>query len=80
MQTKNLMSDPCLLTKNQDGYKKTHLIIYVDNGRIFTDKEEIKPIITALSKVFVTNPYICWIQDHQNKEKDTIWSYQPKLI
>jgi hypothetical protein len=42
-----------LFIKNQDGCKKTYLIIYVDDGGIFTDEEEIKPIFTELSKVFV---------------------------
>jgi hypothetical protein len=46
-------SDPCLFIKNQDGCKKTYLTIYVDDGGNSTDEEEIKPIITALPKVFV---------------------------
>jgi hypothetical protein len=46
-------ADPCIIIRNQDGHKKTYLIIYVDNGGIFTDEEEIKPIITALTKVLV---------------------------
>jgi hypothetical protein len=78
-------ADPYLFVKNQDGCKKKCLIIYVDNGGIFTDEEEIKLIITALSKVFVVkdlgpiNKFVgCKIIE--NKEKDTIWICQPKLI
>jgi hypothetical protein len=45
--------DPCPFIRSQDGCKKIYLIIYIENGGIFIDEEDIKPIITALSKVFV---------------------------
>jgi hypothetical protein len=38
--------DPGLFITSQDGCKITYLFIYIDDGGIFTDEEEIKPIIT----------------------------------
>jgi Reverse transcriptase (RNA-dependent DNA polymerase) len=78
-------ADPCLFIKNQDGCKKTYLIIYVDYGGIFTDEEEIIPIITALSKVIVVKdlgPIDTFVgcKIIENKEKDTISIHQPQLI
>jgi hypothetical protein len=39
--------------QNKDGCKMTYLIIYVGDGGIFTDEQEIQRIITTLSKLFV---------------------------
>jgi hypothetical protein len=36
---KPLRADLCLFNKKQDGCKKIYLIIYVDEGGIFTDEE-----------------------------------------
>jgi hypothetical protein len=60
-------------------------MIYFDDGGIFTAEEDIKPIITALSQVFVVKdlgPIDTFVgfKIIENKEKDTIWIHQPKLI
>ena len=77
------LADPCLFYK--DGPTKSFIIIYVDDGGIFSDAETIKTVIKELGKTFnvkdlgkLENFIGCKLIE--NKEKDTIWIHQPKLF
>jgi Reverse transcriptase (RNA-dependent DNA polymerase) len=44
------LADPCLFYK--DGTKNLFIIIYVDDGGIFSNDETIKEVLTQLGKKF----------------------------
>jgi hypothetical protein len=77
------LADACLFYKNVK--TKSFIIIYVDDGGIFSDEKTIQEVISALSKTFTVkhlgkleNFFGCKLIE--NKEKDTIWIHQPKLF
>ena len=77
-------ADPCLFINNTKG-KKAFVIIYVDDGGIFSTKENISKIIKALSKDFKVKDlgkleHFVGCHLIENKQKDTMWIHQPKLI
>jgi hypothetical protein len=80
-------ADQCLFIKQNvnDPQRQSYLIIYVDDGGIFSTADEIMEIIEALSKNFVVKElgkmetFVgCLIIE--NEQRDTIWLHQPKLI
>jgi hypothetical protein len=78
-------ADPCLFIRKEKGHK-SYLIIYVDDGGIFCkEKAEIKEVITSLSSYFVVKDLgemetFVGCKILNNKEKDTVYIHQPKLI
>ena len=75
---------PCLfLPQSKD--KNSFVIIYVDDGGIFGTKEDVNELIKALSKDFKVK-YLGNLEHFvgchiiENKAKDTMWIYQPKLL
>jgi hypothetical protein len=83
MGYKPSLADPCLFFKN--GKTKSFIIIYVDDGGIFSDEATIKEVLTELGKTFNVK-YLGKLENFigckliENKEKDTIWIHQPKLF
>jgi hypothetical protein len=78
-------ADPCLFIKTDRLNNKSYLIIYVDDGGIFGTPEEIKHVLTQLSKTFVVKdlgPMETFVgcKIITNKSKDTVWLHQPKLF
>jgi hypothetical protein len=77
-------ADPCLFI-NTKTVKKSFVIIYVDDGGIFSTKENIDGLLKALSKDFKVK-YLGKLEHFvgchvvENEERDTIWIHQPKLI
>jgi hypothetical protein len=69
----------------QNGKTKSFIIIYVDDGGIFSDDETIQEVIQALSRTFNVK-YIGKLENFigcrliENNERDTIWIHQPKLF
>ena len=89
METMNYIpspADPCLFIRdNQDKSQSAFVIIYVDDGGIFSTKENIQQIIQTLNKDFKVK-YLGKLEHFvgchiiENEEKDTIWIHQPKLL
>jgi hypothetical protein len=83
MGYKPSLADPCLFYKT--GKTKSFIIIYVDDGGIFSYDETIQKVIKALSKTFNVK-YLGKLENFigcrliENKERDTIWIHQPKLF
>jgi transposase InsO family protein len=83
MGYKPSLADPCLFYK--DGNPKSFIIIYVDDGGIFSDDKTIKEVINALSKTFNVK-YLGKLENFigckliENEARDTIWIHQPKLF
>jgi hypothetical protein len=81
MGYKPSLADPCLFFK--DGKTKSFIIIYVDDGGIFSDESTIKEVLAELGKTFNVK-YLGKLENFigckliENKEKDTIWIYQLK--
>jgi Reverse transcriptase (RNA-dependent DNA polymerase) len=80
-------ADPCLFIKQDpnDDQRRSYLIIYVDDGGIFSTAHEVKEIIKALSKTFVVKDLgkmetFVGCQIIENDKRDTIWLHQPKLL
>jgi Reverse transcriptase (RNA-dependent DNA polymerase) len=80
-------ADPCLFINRDinDPQRRSYLIIYVDDGGIFSTADEIKEIIEALSKTFVVKDLgkmetFVGCQIIENEQRNTIWLHQPKLI
>ena len=78
--------DPCLFLKqNKSSGNSAFVIIYVDDGGIFSSKENIEELIKALGKDFKVK-YLGKLEHFvgchiiENVNKDTIWIHQPKLI
>jgi Reverse transcriptase (RNA-dependent DNA polymerase) len=76
--------DPCLFVKNTNG-KLSFIIIYVDDGGIFSTQDDIDKVIKELGKTFkvknlgkLENFVGCRII--QSKDKTKLWIHQPKLI
>jgi len=86
MHFKPSSADPCLFIKETKNKKDaSFVIIYVDDGIILGTEETIQGIINELSKSFkvkVLGPLEHYVGCHiiENKEKDTIWIHQPKLL
>ena len=80
---KSSLAEPCLFVK--DGDKKSFIMIYVDDGGIFSNDNNIKEVLDGLSKIF-TVKYLGKMETFlgfkiiEYKERDTIWIHQPKLI
>jgi hypothetical protein len=84
MGYKASLADPCLFIKNNNN-KKSFIILYVDDGGIFGNKDDIKMVLSELGKTFkvkdlgkLENFIGCKIIE--NPERDTIWIHQPKLL
>jgi hypothetical protein len=76
--------DPCLFI-NTSTVKRSFVIIYVDDGGIFSTKDNIDKLIQALSKDFKVK-YLGALEHSvgchviENVSRDTIWINQPKII
>jgi Reverse transcriptase (RNA-dependent DNA polymerase)/gag-polypeptide of LTR copia-type len=83
MGYKQSKADPCLFIK--EGTTKSFIIIYVDDGGIFSTEENIKEVIKELGKTFNVK-YLGKLENFigckliENNAKDTIWIHQPKLL
>jgi hypothetical protein len=79
-------ADPCLFVKKQHGNDPpAFVILYVDDGGIIGTQEVIDKVMKSMSKVFTVKdlgPMENFVGCRliENKEKDTIWIHQPKLI
>jgi Reverse transcriptase (RNA-dependent DNA polymerase) len=76
--------DPCLFTKTVNG-KLSFVIIYVDDGGIFSTKDDIEEVIKALGKVFKVKylgklEYFVGCRIIENFDGKKLWIHQPKLI
>jgi hypothetical protein len=79
-------ADPCLFVKN--GTKDdppAFIIIYVDYGLLIGTSDLIKTVLKALAKEFKIKDLgpiksLVGCQILINRERDTIWINQPKLI
>jgi hypothetical protein len=65
--------------------QKLFLVIYVDDGGIFSTKDNIDKLIQALSKDFKVKylgalEHFVGCHGIENVKRDTIWIHQPKLI
>jgi hypothetical protein len=85
MQYRPSPADPCLFIKTNAKQIKSYLIVYVDDGGIFSSAGDIKKVIETLSKVFIVKDLgkmetFVGCKIIKNETKDTIWIYQPKLI
>ena len=66
------LADPCLFVK--DGDKKSFIMIYVDDGGIFSNDNNIKEVLDGISKIF-TVKYLGkmetfhWCKIIENKER-----------
>ena len=76
-------ADPCLFIRHYETGRRSFLIVYVDDGGIFSSKEEIKEVLEALKKHFIVKDlgkmetFVgCKIIEHQNMTL----IHQPKLI
>jgi Reverse transcriptase (RNA-dependent DNA polymerase) len=79
-------ADPCLFIKdNPTEGTKSFIAIYVDDGGIFSSEDNIKEVLHELGKHFKVK-YLGKLENFlgckiiENKEKDTIYIHQPKLI
>jgi hypothetical protein len=78
-------ADPCLFIRNDTKGNRSFLIIYVDDGGILSTQENIDMVLQKLSKTFVVKN-LGKMEDFvgckilTNKENNTIWLHQPKLI
>jgi Reverse transcriptase (RNA-dependent DNA polymerase) len=76
-------ADPCLFYKN--GTTKSFIIIYVDDGGIFSDKDAIQEVIKELGKTFNVK-YLGKLENYSGfklveaESKATIWIHHPKLF
>ena len=78
-------ADPCLFIKDNKNETKSFIAIYVDDGGIFSTEENIKEVLTELSKTFMVKDLgkmetFLGCKIIENEEKDTIYIHQPKLI
>jgi hypothetical protein len=78
-------ADPCLFIKDEGTHKKSFLMVYVDDGGIFSSDVNIREVLTALSKTFVvkdlgTMETFVGCRIVENKEKTALYVHQPKLI
>jgi Reverse transcriptase (RNA-dependent DNA polymerase) len=80
------LADPCLFYRDgTNGKTKSFIIIYVDDGGIFSDEETIQEVVTELGKTFKVK-YLGKLENFigckllEKKERDTIWIHQPKLF
>jgi Reverse transcriptase (RNA-dependent DNA polymerase) len=76
--------DPCLFI-NTSTVKHSFVINYVDDGGIFSTKDNIDKLIQALNKDFKVKylgAFGHYVGCHviENRNRDTIWTPQPKLI
>jgi hypothetical protein len=79
-------ADPCLFVKdNKEQKTKSFIAIYVDDGGIFSTDNNIKEVLKELSKVFKVK-YLVKLENLlgcriiENKERNTIYLHQPKLL
>lgn len=78
--------DPCLFVKdNKQQQTKSFIVIYVDDGGIFSTDDNIKEVLNELGKIFKVK-YLGKLENFlgckiiENDKKDTIYIHQPKLI
>jgi hypothetical protein len=80
---KQSAADPCLFIKQ--GNKKAFIIIYVDDGGIFSSEDDIQEVLKELGKTFKVK-YLGKLENFigckliENPEKTKIWIHQPKLL
>ena len=82
---KACVADPCLFIKDNKNDTKSFIAIYVDDGIIFSTEEDIKEVLLKLSKTFMVKDLgkmetFLGCKIIENKEKNTIYIHQPKLI
>jgi hypothetical protein len=83
MGYKPSLADPCLFYGDKP--MQSFIIIYVDNGGIFSDEKTIQEVSSDLGKSFKVK-YLGKLENFigciliKNSEKDTIWIHQPKLF
>jgi hypothetical protein len=76
-------ADPCLFINTSTN--KSFVVIYVDDGGIFSTKENIDTLIKASSKDFKVK-YLSKLEHFngchiiENQKRDTLWIHQPKLL
>jgi hypothetical protein len=76
-------ADQCLLINTSNN--KSFVVIYVDDGGVFSTKEDINTLIKALSKDFKVK-YLGKLEHFvgchiiENQKKDLIWIHQRKLL
>ena len=76
--------DPCLFIKFING-KLSFVIIYVDDGGIFSTKEDIHAVLEELGKIFKVK-YLGKLEHFvgchitENYRGDKLWVHQPKLL
>jgi hypothetical protein len=78
--------DPCLFIKDKGNNQKAIVIIYINDGGIFGNNEDIKQMISALSKTFTVKDL--WKLEHfigchmieDIKNKNKMYIHQPKLL
>jgi hypothetical protein len=80
---KQSLADPCLFYRDKPS--RSFIIIYVDDGGIFSDNATIQEVLKELGKYFKVK-YLGKLENFigcrliENKERDTIWIHQPKLF
>jgi Reverse transcriptase (RNA-dependent DNA polymerase) len=83
MGYKPSLADPCLFYRDKP--TRSFIIIYVDDGGIFSDDITIQEVLKELSKYFKVK-YLGKLENFigckliENKDRDTIWIHQPKLF
>ena len=79
-------ADPCLFIRtNPNKEVISFVILYVDDGGIIGDQDTIDELVSGLSVDFKVKylgemEYFVGCRLLENKEKDTLWIHQPKLI
>jgi hypothetical protein len=79
-------ADPCLFVKMQKKNEPpAFVILYVDDGGIIGTNQIIAQVLSAMQKVFTVKdlgPMKHFVGCHllENKDRDTMWIHQPKLI
>jgi Reverse transcriptase (RNA-dependent DNA polymerase) len=83
MGNKPSLADPCLFYRDKPN--RSFIIIYVDDGGIFSDDQTIQEVLKELSK-YIKVKYLGMLENFigckliENKERDTISIHQPKLF
>ena len=79
-------ADPCLFIRtNPNNEVISFVILYVDDGGIIGTQDTIDELVSGLSEEFKVKylgdmEYFVGCRLIRNKERDTLWIHQPKLI